>query len=139
MYISPYFKIAELVSPQLLEVMGETMAWRLIPPSVLQDLDCLRSKHGYPIRINGSGNTQCGVRAINCSIGAKMSRHKLVDPRIVAFDLHSPHLKALTDLVLECHSDYGICRIENPQVTNSWLHCEFYDGISVPRFDVFNP
>lgn len=138
-YISKHFKIEELVSPQVLQVLGEAAAWRLFPQGTLSDLDNLRTRHGYPITINGAGNTQCGVRAINCTIGAKLSRHKLVDPKIVALDLHSPQLKALLKLIVDCHGDFGICKIENPTRCPGWIHCEFYDGITLPEFVIFEP
>ena len=139
MYRSRHFKIEELVSPQILDILAPECAWRLIPQGIMQDLDSLRDKHGYPITINGAGNTQCGVRAKNCTIGAPNSDHKLVRPFIYAWDLHSPQLKALTQLVIECHSDYGIFRIEDPAKTSGWLHVTMFDGINVPKFEIFNP
>lgn len=139
MYKSRYFKIEELVSPQLLEVMGEAMAWRLFPQQILMDLDILRSAYGKPIMINGNGFTNSGVRAYNCDVGAKESRHKLTVENICAFDCKVSDIKKFTDLIITKHSDYGIIRMESIEYTPTWRHLEFYAGIQLPKFTIFTP
>ena len=139
MIIRKHFKIKELVSPQILAVLTEEAAWRLIPSGVLHGLDCLRDAHGYPITINGAGNTQCGVRAVSCTTGAPFSDHKLQHDGVCAFDLHSPQLRSLISLVKERHAEFGIYRIENPNKTPGWLHVTMTDHLPLPPFEVFDP
>lgn len=120
-----YFDIEELVAPEILSVLCDKAAWRLIPMSVRRGLDLLRSIYGQPIYINGNGNHYCGVRPKHCIVGALESRHKLVIDDVCAFDLHSDSLDVLRSVIMEHHKTLGIIRIEHKDYTPRWIHIEF--------------
>ena len=61
MRVTRFFKIEELVDPDILAVITEEAAWRLIPTGIQSDLDGLRIAMEIPLVINGNGNTHCGV------------------------------------------------------------------------------
>ena len=44
-----HFSLIELVAPEILAVLSDDMAWRLIPDYVQSGLDALREKAGLPI------------------------------------------------------------------------------------------
>lgn len=123
-----YFTLQELVAPELLAVLSEESAWRLVPEWARSGLDALRHDHQDSIFINGTfwGTTYkySGVRPLNCMVGAKYSRHKGYKGRL-AFDLKTSDLDALLRLVEDKFMVYGIHQIENPSVTPGWLHVEF--------------
>ena len=139
MKVTRFFKIEELVDPAILSVLTEEAAWRLIPPGVQNDLDGLRIACEMPLVINGNGNTHCGVRAKDCTVGAPLSDHKLTKPGVCAFDLHCSDLPKLIALVMEHHEAYGVYRIENPEKTPGWLHVTISDSLQLPPFEIFNP
>ena len=133
-----HFDIQELVSPVLLKKLSEDACWLLIPSSVQLALDALRDDFGAPIYINGNGFTNSGVRPVDCGIGAKYSKHKITSKEM-AFDLKCSDLPRLTELVKQNHKKYNILRIENPDVTFGWLHCEFsFKPVTKPLY-IFNP
>lgn len=138
-YRSKYFKIEELVAPEILAVLSAEAAWLLIPQSVQMDLDQIRSSWGKPIGINAKGRKYCGVRPVNCPEGAVLSRHKLVEPGVFAWDLHTKNLAGLTDLVKAKHREFGVIRMEDPAVTTSWLHIEITTDMQPGDLHIFKP
>lgn len=136
-----YFKIEELVSPEIYEILGDA-SWRLIPQKVLSSLNSLREAFGSPLLVNnwktGGMYRYSGIRPLGCSEGAKMSVHKLVHPTKTCFDVKTPQLNRLVELVMKDYAKYGISRIENPDITKTWLHLEFSTE-KVDRLVVFNP
>ena len=72
-----YFKIEELVYPDLLCKLGVELTWRLIDPYMLVTLDMLREMWGR-IRINDWDNNVFfrGLRPYDCEVGAEYSMHK---------------------------------------------------------------
>ena len=139
MRVTRFFKIEELVDPDILAVITEEAAWRLIPTGIQSDLDGLRIAMEIPLVINGNGNTHCGVRAKNCTVGSPLSDHKLLRPGVCSFDVHCSDLPKLIALVKEHHEAYGIYRIENPAKTPGWLHITMSDGLQLPPFEIFEP
>ena len=133
-----HFDIQELVSPVLLKKLSEDACWLLIPSSVQLALDALRDDFGASIYINGNGFINSGVRPLDCSIGAKYSRHKITSKEM-AFDLKCSDLPRLTELVKQNHKKYNISRIENPDVTVGWLHTEFSFKPVLGDLKIFNP
>jgi hypothetical protein len=132
---SRYFSIQELVAPEILAVLSEEAAWRLIPSEVCWGLDTLRQMYGKPIYINGKGLTQCGVRAVNSSTGALKSGHKLYRGE-TCFDLHADSLTDLVAIVRANHQQLGIGRIESPSKTPGWFHIAFVKGATtLEEFD----
>ena len=83
MYKCKYFKISELVHPDLLKQHGEDRCWLFFDERLLRFIDWAREKWGA-ILINGSGLKDCGARKIESNTGAGMSAHKFWR----AFDLH---------------------------------------------------
>lgn len=136
---SRFFKITELVSPEILAVLSEPLAWRLIPYSVINSLDNLRRIYGAPIIINNRDMKQCGIRAKNCTVGAPMSDHKVVNYNRYAFDLHVTDREKLIKIVRENNISLGISRMENPAKTEGWLHITITDTLLVGELDEFDP
>lgn len=142
--VKNYFPdIRELVSYEIYEVLGEASRL-LIPDSVLDSLNRLRCSVGLPLRVNdwhtGGQFRYSGVRPVGCAEGAKMSRHKLTDKGVYAFDIKCSDMGKLTRIVKAQSKELGIGRIENPAKTKTWLHCEFYDCIGgAGELVVFDP
>ena len=82
-YIPKYFKIEELVNPDLLKKYGESKCWLLFDPQLLKAADAIREKYG-PCTVNGSGLVDCGLRNFESKTGAPLSAHKFGR----ALDLH---------------------------------------------------
>lgn len=82
-YIPKYFKITELVNPDLLKKYGESKCWLLFDPQLLKAADAIREKYG-PCTVNGSGLVDCGLRNFESKTGAALSAHKFGR----ALDLH---------------------------------------------------
>lgn len=126
-YRPQYFTLKELVDPKLLETISEELAWRLVPVYALQGLDKLRALLGAPIFINGRGATQRGIRTLTTTIGAPRSGHKGFRGE-TCFDLvtSTPEdLLKLEALIKKFWRELGIGRLEDPQVTKTWLHIAF--------------
>ena len=136
---SHYFTIEELVAPEILAVLTEEAAWRLLPYSVIVGLDNLRRMYGGPIWINGKGLTQCGIRAKNSTTGATHSRHKLYEFESTCFDLHCDDLDKLWHIVETNSMSLGIDKVEDRDYTNGWLHCQFTNKLLVGILEVFKP
>lgn len=105
MYKCKYFKISELVHPDLLKQHGESKCWMFFDERLLRFIDWVREKYG-PIIINNSSLKDCGARAMDCSTGASLSAHKMWR----AFDLH-------------------ICSIENTYGTNKTTKANAYKKV----------
>lgn len=82
-YKCKYFKIKELVNPDLLKKIGEETAWKLFDKWLLKAADGIRTKYG-PCTINADGLTDCGLRDPQSPTGAKYSMHKIAR----GLDLH---------------------------------------------------
>lgn len=83
MYKCKYFKITELVNPDLLKKIGEDVAWLMFDDRLLKLADAIREKYGA-CTVNASGLVDCGLRAPDCKSGAQYSMHKIGR----ALDLH---------------------------------------------------
>ena len=82
-YRCKYFKIEELVHPNLLKTIPEDILWSIFDDRLLRVADRYRENYG-PIFINGRGLVDCGLREIDSKTGAKYSAHKFGR----ALDLH---------------------------------------------------
>lgn len=146
MYKCSYFKIHELVSPEIYDVLGEELCWHLLPDIVKQQLDAIREEFysyaGMGIIINnwgfGGQYKYSGVRPKNCKIGAPNSKHK----QWVAFDLKASKIHRtdeLQEFIKHMGKSFNISRIENFEHTPSWVHIEIYitGGVVEPIW--FNP
>lgn len=75
MYKPKYFKIKELVNPEILKKVPENTLWQMFDDRLLMSADIIREKCGVLI-INTGTLTDCGVRDWTSTTGAKYSAHK---------------------------------------------------------------
>lgn len=129
MNIQNYFHISELVP-----LSQKDSPWSLFPEQSLYMLLSVREAFGRPISINGAGRQYCGWRPSDCHIGAKNSAHK----KGLAFDLHTPYMDDLVNLVRKDFKTLGVYRIENPEKTKTWLHIDCLGNPSNTLVE-FNP
>lgn len=129
-----YFKIEELVNPIIFKMLSPELCENLIKDYIKNSLDLIREDLGEPITINTGDLQNCGIRLLNHPTGAKKSKHKLG----IAYDLHTKNLSKLIDLIKKDYKKYHVSRIENPDITKTWLHIEFME--SIPRkLIIFDP
>ena len=140
-YKSTYFKIAELVAPEILLTEKEDDLWEKFGEKRIRHLDLLRENFSDKIAVNGNGRKYSGLRTMDCKEGAPKSKHKFYE----AFDLHAVNdkdnvkLKKLLGMILINPEKYGISRIEDPDVTfkGNWLHVEIINNWN--GFHIFKP
>lgn len=137
MYKPKYFKIQELVSPEIFHVLGPKLSLLLIPDFILEQLDNLRGDLGSPIIINnwhnGGDYKYSGVRPYDCRRGALNSTHKLA----TTFDLKTRAQDTLREHIISDYKKYQIERIEDFNYTKSWTHVQF--GTPLPELKIFKP
>ena len=132
MYICKFFKIHELVSPEILNSLGEQKCWDNIPDIVKFQLDQFREEfytaHKQTLRINdygfGGSRKYSGVRPVDCPIGASKSKHK----EWTTFDLQTwdiEEIESLHEFVESMGDFFNIVRIEKFEHTPLWVHLEF--------------
>ena len=140
MYRPKYYKISELVNPTLLKQIGEETAWKIFDDRILKAADEIRKKYG-PCTVNGNGLTDCGLRDINSTTGAKYSAHKMGR----ALDIHimdiekkytdkAEKIKAYNKVREALMLDSRFDKI-NFEHNISWLHIDGYNRQS----RLFNP
>lgn len=136
-----FFTAKELVDKPTFEMYGER-ALNLFEPIILKRLNKLREEFNAPIFINDHKmNLQfCGLRSLDCPIGARRSAHK--EGR--AFDLHASDvvdLRRLLYLVRGAPKRFFISRLENPQITfpKNYLHVEFSAEPRAGELIIFDP
>ena len=148
---SKYFQPKELIQHSLFESISENALMRCIGHDTCNSLDMLREDYEGAVRLCGALKTdkdiqifingfyegrmfECsGLRSVDCPVGAKFSRHKSGN----TFDLKCNYRPILLNLIMDNYQKYGIERIENPQLTPTWLHVEF--NIYADDLKVFNP
>lgn len=134
MYKCKYFAIHELVCKHVYDKFGEK-AWEFFDKDFLEDLDTIREILGVPVVINtwkkGGQYSESGNRCPKCSIVAKkiqagqlyMSMHNLFG----AMDMKPKGMtikEAVKKVQDNAHRLKTINRIEDPNVTTSWLHVD---------------
>ena len=137
-YRPKHFTLAELVDPWFLANHSGDECWAMIDDNALWAIDLLRERFG-PLRINGNGYTESGLRRPDTKTGAKFSMHKcLPDRKAGAFDL-KPLSKGVTvrmmyDWVIANQPKayaMGIRRVEDIAYTTKgvthWLHVDAKD------------
>ena len=135
---SEFFALEELLPPEVLGVLCEGAAWRLVTPFV-GSLDGLRRLYGGPLSVNGNGRRYCGLRPRDCAEGAPRSSHKGIADDIQGFDLHATDLDRLVSVVKANSQTLRIVRMEDPASTRSWVHIEVSaQPVSAPLV-VFRP
>ena len=127
-YRCKYFKIEELVHPNLLKTISEDILWSMFDDRLLRVADRYREHYG-PIFINGRGLVDCGLREIDSKTGAKYSAHKFGR----ALDLHIISIENLNLPKEEKIERYNRVRKEyvyadiNYEDNISWLHIDTYN------------
>ena len=122
---SRYFKISELVSPEIFKLLSVEACWNLIPPYMVYGLDRLRELYGGPIIINdGVSYINSGIRTLDCGIGAKYSTHKCFRG-LVGVDLKCKDQDKLRDIIEANYADLHISEVESYDETPSWTHIAF--------------
>ncbi len=148
-----HFKTRELIDPDILKVLSDNACMRLIGHEVTRLLDRLRCDYEGAVRAIGLYQTRydiiiningycydrlfkhSGLRSKDCKEGAEDSRHK--DGNV--FDLKCKHIKILLFLIEEYNEQYGVYKIENPNLTTprGYIHAEF--GDTLEELQIFNP
>lgn len=128
-YRPKHFTIDELVDPWFIANHSEDECWNLLDENAIRAIDALRDKFG-PLRINGQGYTESGLRRPDTKTGAKFSMHKVGK----AFDLKPLVLEMTVSRMYrwimanqaEAYA-MGIRRVEDIQYTPTWLHVDAKD------------
>ena len=135
MYKCQYFKIQELVPPELFKKYGEK-CWLLFDERLLMTADAIRTFVGSPCVINnGSTYTQSGYGTDD--IGAKLSQHK--NGR--ALDLKFSTIKGvdgynkLRKRIIDNRSLFPYLRGLEDNI--NWLHIDV--GNRVTELEIFIP
>lgn len=130
-YRCKYFKIEELVHPNLLKTIPEDILWSMFDDRLLRIADRYRENYG-PIFINGRGLVDCGLREMDSKTGAKYSAHKFGR----ALDLHIISIEDLNLSKEEKIDRYNKVRREciyadiNYEDNISWLHIDTYNRVN---------
>ena len=119
-----YFTIHELADPSIIKDLGEDATWGQLDPQLFPALDWLRETFG-PLRINGGGYKESGLRRKDTKTGSPRSAHKAGQ----AYDL-KPMSKEVSvnqiyRYILANESEamrHGITELENIIDTPTWLH-----------------
>lgn len=135
MYRPTNFILQELVPPEIYEARGER-AWEFLNPLGLMSLQSVRDKFG-PVTVNnwhvGGVYKESGLRSFGTSTGALYSMHRFGS----AYDCKSASVtpKEMCEYILKNRKDFPmITAIENPAVTEGWLHI---DCRNHPREDIW--
>lgn len=125
-YRPKHFTLAELVDPWFIMHCEEDACWDMIDENALRAIDALRDKFG-PLRINGQGYTESGLRRPDTKTGAKFSMHKVGK----AFDIkpcdHTMTVRMMYNWIMANQAEayaMGIRRVEDIQYTPTWLHID---------------
>ncbi len=136
-YIPKYFKVQELVDPEIYAVLGDK-ALKLLDERSLRAIDMLREEFG-PVIINnwhaGGVYKESGLRRVNTKTGAERSQHKEGGAFDLKFALVS--VKDVHAAIRANPNKYPIRRIEDIAATPTWLHIDQAGSGSVTK--VFKP
>lgn len=138
MRLSANFTLSELVAPDIIDTVGNRAA-DFLHPELVPTIQRLRDEFGS-IVVNGTYNgqtfTESGLRSPKTRTGAALSAHRFG----VACDLkfYGTTPEGVQRHILKHASKYPcITRIENAEITKSWLHIEVGDRNGA--IYVFNP
>ena len=121
---SKYHKLRELLPPEL--YVNEDWGWELFDTRLIETIDWLKELFGHDVSliINnwsfGGSRKNCGFRTPDCSVGARLSRHRLG----MAVDIISPQMSAQ-----EMRTAIDLHQEELPHPVRieegvSWLHID---------------
>lgn len=137
MYKTKYFQLKELVHPNLLKSIPETVLWQMFDDRLLKCADLIREKYGA-CTVNASGLVDCGLRDWTSKTGAKYSAHKLgraLDIHIREIELKyagdkagkaEAYNKVRQELLKDRRFDCLSFEQNSKECPNgiTWLHCE---------------
>lgn len=136
-YRCKYFKIEELVHPDLLKEIPENILWTIFDSKLLKVADTIREEYGT-ITINTSIIHNAGLRPMNSDVGAKYSAHKFgraLDLHIVYIDKNILDNKAriieynkIREYLI--NKDFIIDNNINFEDNVSWLHIDTYNRVN---------
>ena len=137
MYKCKYFKIYELVPPELMS-LPEDYLWELFDENLLRVIDRLRSDLKKSISINtwkSNGEFSFrGFRPKNCKVGAKNSPHK--KGKALDFDVKGMTAQEVREYIIKNHDKYPEIKRMEKDVT--WVHIDTVPHKSIPLY-LFNP
>ena len=137
------FKIQELVSPELYDMLGDN-TWKLFDKGFLEDVDRFASDVKRDLGVSGviindwlwgGGYTQSGFREMSSSVGAARSAHK--SGKAVDMKFKGCTIKDAYDYLIKYQDRYpNISRVEDIAYTESWLHvdCKASDYLGIYVF-----
>lgn len=138
-YNPKYFKVEELVDPQIFWLCGNK-ALAMLNPDLLRAADKIREIFG-PVIVNnwhvGGSYMESGLRRLDTKTGAAKSAHK--SGMALDIKLRKATLQEVFKYLIANREEFpGITRIENPVFTKTWLHidCVPHAGSGIK---VFNP
>ncbi len=142
MKISKHFDLRELVNPEIFNhpAIGER-ALDFININAVPTLEVLRGEFG-PITINdwstGGNYKNSGLRSPNSGVGAPLSAHRFgtgFDPKFKDHEAEYVYFHILNN-----QDKYPfIRRMENAEITKTWLHIEISTNKREDDIIVFNP
>lgn len=140
-----HFKLYELVSPQVMELLGSN-AWSLFNENFLKDVDNLVDDLKRDLGCKGvivndwkwEGRfTQSGFREANSGVGAPSSEHK--QGNALDFKFRGITVSQAYHYLIRYQDRYpNITRVENIEHTPTWLHVDGKDTGKAELY-IFNP
>lgn len=126
--MSRYFKIQELVPPQIFAQFGDR-SWWFLDRKAVQMLDEIRELLGVPIVVNnwhtGGQYKESGFRLPDTATGGRLSQHKFgraFDPKPVGMTPQEAH-----KFILNHEKQFmaiGLTTLEDIAKTPTWVHVD---------------
>lgn len=138
MYKAKHFAIKELVHPSFLGTSPDIL-WKIFDERLLKMADKIREKYGA-CTVNASGLTDCGLRKMDTSTGAKFSAHKFgraLDLHIRSIELAAADIKDANERKKFKIKQYNTVR-ENLMLSHEFDVLNFEHNISWLHIDTFN-
>jgi len=138
MYKCKYFKISELVPPEIIN-LPEDYLWELFDENILRVIDNIRETLDRPITINnwkiGGSFSLRGFRPKNTKIGAPQSAHKL--GKAIDFDVKGMTAEEVRKYLIKNYKLFPeIGRIEDDV---NWVHIDTIKKPNQKKIYLFKP
>jgi hypothetical protein len=140
-YIPKYFKIFELVDPDIYRLYDKRAFEIFFDNRILWTIDQIRKYFGRPMYVNNwiyDGNLKYrGFRPFNCNIGAKFSQHRF--GRAIDFDIDGMYSDEVRQEIKKNEHLDPFKFITRMETNVPWVHidCGNYNKINGIR--LFNP
>ena len=119
-----YFTVAEMADPSIIAEHGEDATLAMLDPKLFPALDWLREKFG-PLRINGGGYKESGLRRKDTPTGSPKSAHKSGQAYDIKPLAQGVTVRGIYDFILANEGQamaMGITEVEDNKYTESWVH-----------------